>query len=188
MVNKRLFLALPSGDEIMFRQTLDELEKITSRDSINWISHGNLHLTIRFIGETSENRIPAIINAMENAAKRVIPYGSRIAKIGLFGSSYQPRVIWAGWNDEGHTLALHEQLKSELQKAGFPADRQNFVPHLTLGRIRHIADKRFFSKQIATMSEREFGNVFNNRLILFESILKPSGPEYRELHLSELKG
>lgn len=186
MVNKRLFLALPSGDETIFRQTLSELGKITSRDSINWIQPGNLHLTIRFIGETSENRIPAIINAMENAAKRIAPYESRIAKIGLFGSSYQPRVIWAGWNDEGHTLALHEQLKSELQKAGFPADRQNFVPHLTLGRIRHIADKRFFSKQIASMSEREFGMVFNDRLILFESELNPCGPEYNILNLTPL--
>lgn len=184
---KRLFLALPTHDNKYFMDSINYLKSKTTRDSINWIPPNNMHLTIRFIGETMETRIPDIINAMETAVKGLTLFDSRIENIGVFGSSYKPRVIWAGWNDKGETQNLYDQVANELEKAGFPRDRQNFVPHLTLGRIRHIADKPYFNNLISSFANHQFGVSSNRYLILYESIIHPSGPEYKVLMKSELK-
>jgi 2'-5' RNA ligase len=71
-----------------------------------------------------------------------------------------------------------QALHADLEKAGFSSDRQNLVPHLTLGRIKSVKDKILFQKII-----NQFGDICSasepvGEIILFESILKRDGPDY----------
>ena len=68
-------------------------------------------------------------------------------------------------------------LKS-LDEAGFPQDRQNFVPHLTIGRIKQLTDKAKFQEEVGRFKDVFFQELEVDEIILFESILRPDGPQY----------
>jgi 2'-5' RNA ligase len=84
-------------------------------------------------------------------------------------------------------IKLAEQLKAELEKEGFEYDRQNFVPHLTLGRIRNISDKELFQQVMDDFREAFFLEQKITNLYLYESVLTPAGPIYTQLYATDLK-
>ena len=69
-------------------------------------------------------------------------------------------------------------LRDELKKIGFEPDRQNLVPHLTLGRIKFLKDKLAFRKVVDDFRNISSGEIRVDSFILFESLLKREGPEY----------
>jgi len=98
---------------------------------------------------------------------------------GIFGSSYKPRVLWFGVENDTAIHQLGETVLNTLDKAGFPRDRQNFVPHLTIGRINKIEHKKMFQEAIA-VHRHDFLQEFQvDKIILYESLLKPSGVVYK---------
>ena len=97
---------------------------------------------------------------------------------GIFGSTYQPRVIWLKINDSNGFQTLAGKINEAILPLGFIPDRQNFVPHLTLGRINFLNDKKYFqdiiNKYKTFSSEPQMVSEYH----LFESKIKPTGPEY----------
>jgi 2'-5' RNA ligase len=71
-----------------------------------------------------------------------------------------------------------KRVKSGLAASGFETDRQNLVPHLTLGRIKMLQDKILFQRIIERYKDLLSKDEMAGKMILFESILKPSGPVY----------
>jgi 2'-5' RNA ligase len=110
-----------------------------------------------------------------------------LQKSGIFGSRYDPRVIWLGTNNNQELTALGEDVLNSLDVAGFSRDRQNFVPHLTLGRIKQLTNKKYFQEVIAQYHETFFQKLTVEQFYLFESILQPSGPVYKVLKSYDLK-
>ena len=71
-------------------------------------------------------------------------------------------------------------MHKKLEIIGFTNDRQNFVPHLTIGRIKkELKHKRSFQRKIDRFKVHYIQDVDVNEVILFESILKPKGPVYK---------
>jgi 2'-5' RNA ligase len=175
---KRLFIAIKVEPG---RQYLEEFRAFRSAlrgESIKWVEERNIHLTLKFIGETDESRIPAILNALEPVALRTPAFTFSLGSIGIFGSSYSPRVIWAGINPYDRLALLMQEVHKALEPVGFPRDRQNLVPHLTLGRIRFLRDKPSFQETLRGFHHLESEPITARQMILFESILKKEGPEY----------
>ncbi len=65
---------------------------------------------------------------------------------------------------------------------GFARDRQNFVPHLTLGRIKNLTDKPRFQEVIGKIPQKAYIHKSVTELLLYESILHKDGPKYRVIH------
>ena len=184
---KRLFAAMELHPDKAFTDTLSKLQAALKRERITWVSSHNLHLTLNFFGETIEEKIQEIEEAMLQGAAGVPSFEICFDRTGIFGSSYNPKVIWLGAELNPALNKLFSQLKTELEKAGFAYDRQNFVPHLTLGRIREISDKAFFQQVIGDYREvfslkQKIGSVQ-----LYESVLTPKGPIYKTLYTAVLK-
>ncbi len=184
---KRLFAAIELHPDKAFANTLTEFKTRLKCERITWISGHNLHLTLKFFGATADEKIPAIIEAMHQGVKEVPAFDICFNRTGIFGSSYNPKVIWLGADPNPALEQLFAQLKAELEKSGFAYDRQNFVPHLTIGRIRGIVDKAIFQK---TMDE--FRQAFSleqriDALHLYVSVLSPDGPVYTINHTAILK-
>jgi 2'-5' RNA ligase len=184
---KRLFAAIELHPDKAFADTLSEFKTRLMRERITWVSGHNLHLTLKFFGATAEENIPAITKAMQQGVRAVPPFDICFNRTGIFGSSYNPKVIWLGADPNPALEQLFAQLKTELEKTGFVYDRQNFVPHLTIGRIRGIADKALFQK---TMDD--FRQAFSleqkiDALQLYESVLSPNGPLYTSHYTAILK-
>ncbi|MCL2155857.1 MAG: RNA 2',3'-cyclic phosphodiesterase, partial [Leptospirales bacterium] len=111
-----------------------------------------------------------------------------IDKISTFSAKSNPSVIWAGLKCSEEPLAKIINSINELSLLfGFPVEKRNFMPHLTLARIKKnvklpLELKNYLDSKIELKSS---SSAFNE-LILFESILKKTGPEYKKLGVINL--
>jgi 2'-5' RNA ligase len=183
---KRLFAAIkiqPSGE---FMRIYFHMRKELVYERINWVDPHNIHITLKFFGETAEEKIPAINKALTAASLGVEPFRIKIENTGIFGSAYRPKVIWLGIEDRGAISGLAENVFARLEEAGWMSDRQNFVPHLTVARIKFLKDKDRFQKVIGKFHDRFIQEEEVNAFHLFESILRRDGPEYKKIETYDL--
>jgi 2'-5' RNA ligase len=175
---KRLFAALKIHPDESFLSSFHNLRSSLRHEQIKWVEDKNIHITLKFFGETDERDIMRIIEVLSARAAKTPVLNISLRGLGLFGSAYNPRVVWTGAEPLAELSALMQALHADLEKAGFSSDRQNLVPHLTLGRIKSVKDKILFQKII-----NQFGDICSasepvGEIILFESILKRDGPDY----------
>jgi len=178
---KRLFVAIKIDPDPGFLQVFRTIKSCLGQERIKWVEENNLHLTLKFLGETPEEAIPNIKAALEPVTGVVRPFDYSLKGLGVFGSRYSPRVIWTGLEPSEKFTFLMKDIKEKFELIGIPGDRQNLVPHLTLGRIKSIADRIIFQRTID-----RFGNYVSltykaESVILYESILTRTGPEYHIL-------
>ncbi len=175
---KRLFVAVKIEPDKNFIATYQALRKPLVLERIKWVEPQNMHLTLKFLGKTQDEQIPQLHDTLLAVASRHTEFELQLNKTGIFGSSYHPRVIWLGDDDSQEIRQLGEDMLNGLDAAGFPRDRQNFVPHLTLGRIKRINSKKQFQKTIDQFKATFALGVYVKEFLLYQSILKPEGPMY----------
>lgn len=176
--SKRLFAAIDIQAGETFADLYHNLRQILGIHIIKWVDLSNIHITLKFFGETPEMEIPAIIEALQSSVAGIQPFELNIRQTGIFGSSYNPRVIWFGIEANPMFLKLNKNIKTFLEEIGFISDRQNFVPHLTVGRIKEIRDKNHFQEVLSAFRDFQFQQILVKEFHLFESILHRKGPEY----------
>jgi len=175
---KRLFAAVKTEPGESFIRSYGELRARLVTEPIKWVEEHNIHITIKFLGETEETLIPAISETLGKIAKDWPVITFQLKGIGLFGSKYQPRVVWAGVDPPVSLASLMQNTQKEMEVHGFKIDRQNIIPHLTLGRIKFIKDKQLFQKVMDSYRELHSDPVKIKECILYESILLRDGPRY----------
>ena len=178
---KRLFDAIKIHPEKAFLDHLHLLETQLRHEKIKWVEDHNIHITLKFFGETEENKIPGINTVLQSVADKTKSFELSLQKLGIFGSSYNPKVIWVGIHPYDDLVDIMKELQKELKSIGYEPDRQNLVPHLTLGRIKYLADKSFFQQKIDEYKELTTMSVRIVSFHLYESILKKEGPVYLNL-------
>lgn len=175
---KRLFAAIKIHPSAKYKSLQEEISNSLRHERIKWVEPENMHLTLKFFGETDEKLIPEITKALETASAFSNPFQLSIANTGIFGSHYDPKVIWFGIDKNTEMENLTRKIFSELEKCGYKPDRQNFVPHLTIGRIRKLKDKPLFQQIISKYNSIEIQEQKVTEIILYESILRREGPLY----------
>ena len=175
---KRLFAAIKITPDDKFLKLYYRLLKQFEDEGIKWVESQNMHITLKFFGETEEDRINDICDVLNNVTADHSAFSFLLKDIGIFGSLYKPRVIWFGVESDEPVKLLATDILGKLETIGFENDRQNFVPHLTVGRIKKLVHKRTFQAKIDQFKDAFIQNVFVNEIFLFESILTTSGPIY----------
>ena len=186
---KRLFLAIPiKTADNGFVPLIDGLKRQLAHEKrINWVRPQNIHLTLKFIGDTPNEDIPKIIETVEEMLKNHKSFTMDFNRTGIFGSRYAPRVLWMGMNETPQELYnLEEDTLTAFDKLGYLRDRQNFVPHITLGRIKELCEKQYFQKIVSSIEQKSYIKQEVNEIILFQSILRPEGATYKELKKFQL--
>lgn len=153
---------------------------------MTWVAQDVTHLTLRFLGKTPDEKIPAILEAMNTATSKHQPIELSLNKLGVFGSRYAPSVIWLGFNDFAEYKALFLDLEAELVKLGFEPNRGNFVPHITLARIKQVDNKKKFWQLIEGCQDMPSQPLNIDHITLYQSKLLPEGPKYRDLGKQEI--
>ncbi len=184
---KRLFVAIKLKPDENFLRIYYFLKQNLKHDLIKWVEPDKLHLTLKFLGKTPNEKIPRIKQILSDFIKDKSKFEIAFDKVGIFGSSYNPRVIWFGINNNQQIKDLGENLLQHFHENGFQQDRQNFVPHLTIGRIKKLENKKYFQSVIDKVKEENIQKFEIEKIILYQSILKPSEPVYIELGEFELK-
>ena len=185
---KRLFAAIKIHPDEAFLKRYYAIKKALIDEKIKWVRPENIHITLKFFGETPEHHIPGISIALRQAAKEATPFELVLQNTGIFGSSYNPRVIWFGMEPHDEIIQLSKAVFRELEVIGIETGRQNFVPHLTVARIKSLDDKKFFQGVIDKNKEGFIQKEEVNEFHLFESILLPDGPKYELIESFGLKG
>ena len=184
---KRLFIAIKIVPDQLFTEIYHELISKLSYENLRFVEPDKLHLTLRFLGDTDENKIPDIDRLMNKSAEENKAFTLNINNTGVFGSSYNPRVIWFGIDHNENLTHLHTRIETALTKVGFFPDRQNFAPHLTLSRVKQLKDLKLFQKIIGEFREKEIMKQDVKEFSLIESILMKEGPIYNTLNSYTLK-
>jgi len=175
---KRLFAALKIQPDAEFLKKYHKLKHDLQHEQIKWVEDYNIHVTIKFFGETDEWKIPEICSVLKNRALVTDCIDLQLEGLGIFGSSYAPKVIWVGINPFSELSVFMKKIHDDLKIIGFDPDRQNLVPHLTLGRIKFIRDKVIFSRSIDQTKSISSLPMKIGEMVLFESILRREGPQY----------
>jgi RNA 2',3'-cyclic 3'-phosphodiesterase len=178
---KRLFTAVKINPGKPFLDALHLLESQLQHEKIKWVEDHNIHVTLKFFGETEEKKIPEINRVLQSVAECTRSFELTLRNLGIFGSSYNPKVIWAGIEPYHDLVDIMKKIQTELRTIGYEPDRQNIVPHLTLGRIKYLVDKSLFQKRINDFKELTSLPMEVSSFHLYESILKKEGPVYISL-------
>ena len=161
----------------------------SSRADVRWTNPETIHLTLKFFGNIEESRIDPIFKSIEEPIRNTPPFSLKVRGVGAFPHLKNPRVIWIGLVDEGKILtSLQKEIEAQLEKIGFQHEDRPFHPHLTLGRMKSNREKEDLVGRIEGHKEEELGNFQVERVILFKSDLKPSGPIYTPLKELKLGG
>lgn len=177
----RSFLAFDIDDEGVLRR-LAEVQAVLANTGadLKMVKPQNIHLTVRFLGNTSLPMVDAIYEEMKKIS--FTPFGITLRGLGAFPRLNRPRVIWAGIKDGAKELVdIFEQLEPRLRGLGFNPDTKGFNPHLTIARVRSGRNKAQLGKAVRELENRDFGNLRADFLKLKQSVLTPRGPIYTTL-------
>ena len=105
-----------------------------------WVDPGNFHLTLRFIGETSETVAADIDDALVRLRAR--RFTLQLAGTGVFSSGDRPRSLWAGVERHPELVALRDKIEQALARVGLAPEPRKFSPHVTLARLRNTPHEK----------------------------------------------
>jgi len=183
----RTFIAihLPPDVKAALGDVARRLDSRTPRRTVRWVRPEQMHLTLRFLGDTDTDRLPAIQTAMDAVAAANAPFEMRLGSVGCFPNKNRPRVIWVGLaGEEIHLLSLVADLEKELAPLGREPENKPFRAHLTLGRVK---DERG-AQGVEWAADVQHLAVPAEAIHLIESQLRPTGPIYTVRHSSRLRG
>jgi len=178
---KRLFAAIQIIPDERFLSIYYDLKRQLKDEKIRWVKPENLHITLKFFGETPIEKIDAINKVFESITINHHPFKLRLQETGIFGSRYKPRVIWFGIENNGKFISLAHEILKEADKTGFLLDRQNFVPHLSLARMKVVRSKVAFQQAIDSVHNVFVQEIKVSSISLFESKLMPAGVVYNRI-------
>ena len=114
-----------------------------SLDGWRWTPPGQWHLTLAFLGEVHEDRLPELTRRMGLAARRHGPFELELAGFGAFGSLRRARILWVGVGGDRDALTrLADSVSAGARRARIPLEERRYRPHMTLGRRRAPTDVR----------------------------------------------
>src|SRR3989338_2873786 len=163
------------------------LEKIQDglKDETNkvaWVKPENIHLTIKFLGDIETNKIDSITKVLEDAAGNLSNFKISIKGIGAFPTIENPRVLLVGIEeDDTNVSQLYNNFEHGLTALGFEREQRTFKPHLTLGRIKFLKDKKLLKQRFEKIADINLGQFTAAGLYLFESKLTPEGAVHTKL-------
>ena len=185
----RSFIAIELPDALKY-----QIKEYTNSLSVyapktRWVANQNLHLTLKFLGDQSKDKLDALLASLTNESFNIPSFKLQAKQIGAFPNKSKPRIIWLGIDSEPQNalLTLRNRLEDRLHLLGFEREQKKFKAHLTLSRIKYPMD---FSTLWAKADKNPFtGFSFPvNSFVLMHSKLKQTGAEYSILQNFSLQG
>ena len=182
----RTFIAIKIDPGESLLGVLNACRKELSNERIRWVRPDNIHITLKFLGDTPHEQIPEITDKIRQIAMEHPNFQLTFKGIGIFRNLQQPRVLWMGIESNPVLSEIKRDLEHKLQPFGFEPENREYRPHLTLGRIKNLVTSTGLEQLLRRFKDQVFQVSEINDIIYYESILKPSGPEYTVLSRMQL--
>lgn len=185
----RLFAAIDVDSQVRkrianFQDRLKRELNLSARQ-VKWVRPDQVHLTVKFLGEVADKDLTKVCDVVTRTAARFDAFDLQVCSVGVFGNP--ARVVWVGC-DLCPTLSnLQRELEEQFFQIGWDKEHRSFAGHLTLCRIKNAAVGREITPIVEAYKDEVFGTVSVQELLLFESRLSSTGPEYSVICTGTLK-
>ncbi|RQW91012.1 MAG: RNA 2',3'-cyclic phosphodiesterase [Geobacter sp.] len=176
---ERIFIALKVKPGESLLRIHSSLIAVLGGERINWTYPSNIHLTLAFLGNTEDDLIKIVSIMLKQKCTGFGEFSFTLKETGVFKNYHDPRVIWIGIENNETLMKLYDEINTGLKDAGFKTENRPFRPHITLGRIKSIRNTDILRSSLEKYQNAFIQEVLVREVILFESILNTSGPEYR---------
>lgn len=149
-----------------------------------WVRLTNMHLTLHFLGDISEDDLAAIIKEFKEPLSKKIDIIAKLGELGVFPNWDNPRILWLSLQGNLEPLyKLHKDTSQILAKNGYTLEKRGFRPHITLARIPSYKRSASINKLAINEQDLLKAQEFRlNKLTLYTSKLTSAGPIYTEQH------
>jgi len=177
----RSFIAIELPEAVKSALTILQHDLKKCGADIRWVKPGNIHLTLKFLGDIDEKNIGNIVKQMEGACAAYPFFDLAISGIGVFPHLKSPRVLWAGIQSVDILEELHRAIDHGMASLGFKPEGRKFAPHLTLGRFRSLKGREALIEKIELHKNDQFGLIDVRSILLMRSDLSPAGAQYSRI-------
>ncbi len=176
----RTFIAVELPER--FIPEIERIESALNTPGIKLVEPKQVHITLKFLGDISENNVEPIASALSQV--NCHPFEARVKGVGVFPKPAYIRVVWLG--AEGNFETLHSEVERVLSPFEFEKD-DKFSPHATLARVKMLKEKAVLLEKIKKLENIELGTMNVDCVALKKSTLTPKGPIYETLRGIRLK-
>ena len=133
----RTFVSVSVPKEIVNIQSMLKSTVEPKGVKVRWVMNGKMHLTLKFLGNTTEGSIDNLNEALFNAVKSAKVINLSISGTGAFPVKGRPNVLWLGIKGDIDELKqLTVNINNSLAPLGFITEKRDFLPHVTIARIK----------------------------------------------------
>ena len=196
----RLFVAVELPGEV--REALGRLQHELQRrglEKLRWVRPEGIHLTLKFLGPTPAERVPAIEEALQQAVKGVPSFQITLDHVDTFRGERIPRVLWVGIGGtgtfHGGLVTLIQKVEQQMEGIGYTRETRGFSGHLTLARVRQGTGAEMAPKISEAVKSRDLWRpimkdavISVREISLMRSTLRSSGAVYERIAAFPLGG
>lgn len=177
----RTFIAIPLEMPPELKETLTILKKEFRGERIRWVDPGQMHLTLRFLGDITEPALQAVAERFGGAYHGFDRSVLHLQGLGTFSHRSELKVLWAGIRETGILQELYAATQGMLEGIVAQEENRAFRPHLTLARMKRLYDAGHFLQQVDLFRDRELGTCALGEVVFYRSVLQPSGAVHEVL-------
>jgi 2'-5' RNA ligase len=183
----RVFAALPLPEQAVAKLAGAAAQLKERYPDVKVVKPEGLHVTMVFFGELNQDQLMGVMRVMDSPELQVASIRAMMGGVGQFPPKGQPRVIYCpinkGGPEIGHLHGVYHRLVSRIEGLSLEGGRE-FTPHITLARVRsRERDGRRGEGRIALADVEELFrfeySLILDKLVLYQSILRPQGAEYK---------
>ena len=146
--------------------------------SLKMVDMGNIHLTLKFLGETDEGLVDSIAEIMALSVEGIEPFTMGLRGTGAFPNENYMKVVWVGLENTEALATIARTLERELSKLGFKREKRGFRPHITVARVKGPKNKSRLAGVLREYRDDVFGSQTVECIRLKKSVLSREGPTY----------
>jgi len=159
------------------------------RADVKWVKLENLHLTLKFLGQTTGDQVALVKESLQEIVSKERPFLIHFSGLGGFPSLKRPRVLWVGIDEGAEFLKeLSERVESTVAAIGFLRENRPFSAHLTLGRVRPTKNLQGLISKVKETRFCSAEKIEVNSLSFYKSVLTPAGSIYELIQKSPFLG
>lgn len=184
----RTFIAIEITEEI--RNEISSLQSTLKElgGRVSWTKPKNIHLTLKFLGDTEENLIDEIEKELKGIAASFSRFQIQVKGIGAFPNIRRPRVLWVGTHNENDKISeVVSEIESRMETLDFQKEARKFSGHLTLGRVKDSRGIQPVIDKLRKNKDFDAGSFIVKEIFLIKSQLHPAGSIYTILKKVDLK-
>lgn len=138
----------------------------------------NIHLTLKFLGDTDEGLVENIVEIMKTSVEGVEPFTMELRGTGVFPNPNYMKVLWVGLDNAEPLISIAKKIDNGTSELGFKREKKGFHPHITVARVKGPRKKNQVQQILRDYQNETFGSQYVDCIRLKKSVLSREGPTY----------